>query len=99
MSTNKRINITKKKISDKIESKSGLSNLYINEIIDDFLEILKTLIKENHLNIKNFGTFKVRFKKERYGRNPKNKKIYKISARRSLSFTPSKKLNKEINKF
>ncbi len=97
MSNNKKDNFTKKNIAKKIELKTGLSNLYINEIIYDFIDILKNLAKEENLNIKNFGVFKVLNKSERFGRNPKNNKIYKIKARKSLSFIASKKLNKKMN--
>jgi len=97
MSENKKVNFTKKDISKKIELKIGLSNLYINEIIDDFINILKNLAKENQLNVKNFGVFRIINKNERLGRNPKNKKIYKIKARKSLSFIASKKLNRKMN--
>ena len=98
MTKNKKVNFTKKNISKKIEFKTGLSNLYINEIIDDFIDIIKNTTKQEKLNIKNFGVFKIIKKKERLGRNPKNKKIYKIAARKSLSFIISKKFNDEINK-
>ena len=97
MFENKKVNFTKKDISKKIELKTGLSNLYINEIIDDLINILKNLAKENQLNVKNFGVFRIINKNERLGRNPKNKKIYKIKARKSLSFIASKKLNKKMN--
>ncbi|MAV62005.1 MAG: integration host factor subunit alpha [Candidatus Pelagibacter sp.] len=97
MEKNKKINLTKKNISKKIVLKTGFSHLYVNEILDDFINLLKDLIKENHLTIKNFGTFKTINKAERTGRNPKNNKIYKISARKSLSFISSKSLSKKMN--
>tara|TARA_X000000368_G_C22960356_1_gene680692 strand:- start:910 stop:1212 length:303 start_codon:yes stop_codon:yes gene_type:complete len=98
MSKNKKVNLTKKNISKTIELKIGISNLYINEIIDDFINILKSLTQEKQLiNIKNFGVLKIIKKNERFGRNPKNNKIYKINARKSLSFIASKKLNKKMN--
>ena len=96
MSEIKKNNLTKKDISKKINLKSGLSNMYTNQITDDFIYILKNLIRNKEINIKNFGTFKIINKKERTGRNPKNKKIYKIKARKSLSFIISKNLNDKI---
>ena len=92
----KKINLTKKDISKKINLNTGLSSLLTNQITDDFIDILKNLIKNKEISIKNFGTFKIINKKERTGRNPKNKKIYKIKPRRSLSFIPSKKLSAKI---
>jgi integration host factor subunit alpha len=93
----KKQNLKKKKISEIIHLKIGLSAKRVNLIVDDFIEILKYLIKKKELNIKNFGTFRLINKKERIGRNPKNKKNYIIKARKSLSFRVSKKFNNKIN--
>ena len=98
MSKIKRLNLTKNHIVKEINLKIGLSNSYIDKVVDSLIEILKVSIKNKELNIKNFGTFKTINKNERLGRNPKNKKIYKIKARKSLSFIISKKFKDEINK-
>ena len=92
----KEISLTKKDISKKINLKTGLSNLYTKQITDDLISILKYLIKSRKISIKNFASFKIINKKARTGRNPKNRKIYKIDSRKSLSFIPSKKLNAKI---
>tara|TARA_B100001250_G_scaffold364225_1_gene344098 strand:- start:1112 stop:1411 length:300 start_codon:yes stop_codon:yes gene_type:complete len=96
MAKSKKDNLTKKDISKKINSKTGLPNSYSNKITDDFIDILKSLIKTKEINIKNFATFKTIYKNERLGRNPKNKKIYKIKARKTLSFIISKKLSDKM---
>ena len=80
------LNLTKKNISKNIHLKIGFSFNYTAELIDDFIDILKVSIKKEKLNIKNFGTFKLNEKKERLGRNPKNKETYIINKRKSLSF-------------
>tara|TARA_A100000164_G_C21607201_1_gene630377 strand:- start:95 stop:394 length:300 start_codon:yes stop_codon:yes gene_type:complete len=97
MSKINKSNLTKKDIAINISQKIGVSNLYSEKIINDFIKILKILIKKKRLNIKNFGTFKILIKKEREGRNPKNNVLFKIDARKSLSFLTSKQLNKKIN--
>ena len=91
-------NLTKQDISKEIHKKLGLSISYTSEIVEDIILILKDLIKLNKINIKNFGTFKILFKKERLGRSPKTKESYVISERKSLSFVASKKLIKDINR-
>ena len=93
----KKPNLTKKNISKVIHLKIGLSAKKVDLIVDDFIQILKYLIRNKELNIKNFGTFKIIYKNERVGRNPKNNKNYMIKARKSLSFRISKKLNNKIN--
>ena len=97
MSKNKSSSITKKDIINKIQKKTGFSHLYVSNITNDFIKILKILIKENNLNIKNFGNFKIISKKKRIGRNPKNNKNYLINSRKSLTFNVSKNLNLKIN--
>ena len=92
----KKKSLTKKDISKKINLKTGLSKLYAEQITDDFIYILKDLIKNKEISIKNFASFKTISKNERIGRNPKNKKIYNINARKSLSFIASKKLSVKI---
>jgi len=91
-----KISLTKKDISKEINLKTGLSNLYTKQITDDIISILKYLIKIKQINIKNFASFRIINKKARIGRNPKNKKIYNIDSRKSLSFKPSKKLSAKI---
>ena len=91
-------NINKKKISNQIFKKIGISNKYTDIITEDLIDILKILIKKRKINIKNFGTFKLLKKKPRFGRNPKNSKIYEIKARKALSFISSKKLSLLVNK-
>tara|TARA_A100000164_G_C21461143_1_gene564580 strand:+ start:101 stop:397 length:297 start_codon:yes stop_codon:yes gene_type:complete len=97
MREKKRINHTKKDISKNLSTKIGLSNSYSLLITDSLIQVLKELICTENLNIKNFGTFKVLFKKERLGRNPKDNTNYVISARKALSFIASKSINERIN--
>ena len=90
-------NLSKRDISKLISFKLGFSNTYIVEVINDLITSIKDQTKINGLNIKNFATFNIINKNQRIGRNPKNKKIYNIAARKSLSFVVSKKLNDKIN--
>ena len=96
MSEIRKKSLTKKDISKNINLKTGLPSSYSYKITDDFIDILKTLIKDKEINIKNFLTFKIINKRERLGRNPKNNKDYIIKARKSLSIVVSKHLNKKI---
>ena len=82
---------TKQNISKKINNILGFSNTYSLILTNDLIDILREMIKTKSLNIKNFGSFKILKKKERVGRNPKTGKNFIISARRSISFTQSKK--------
>ena len=71
----------------------------ISELIfEDFFEILlQNIIKYKKVKISNFGTFELRMKKQRVGRNPKTKEEKVISARNVILFKPSKDFKNYIN--
>ena len=85
-------NYTKNDLIKQISKKTGFSKSISKKLIDDFIEIIIQNIIENRLILKNLGSFKLLKKKERLGRNPKTKKEFIISSRKSLSFLASKKL-------
>ena len=90
-------NLTKEDICIFLSRNKGYSVQYSKRIINNLLEILINEIKENTFNLKNIGTFKILNKKERIGRNPRTKEIYKIKARKTLVFKPSTNLSQEIS--
>jgi|TARA_B110000196_G_C21054030_1_gene618868 integration host factor subunit alpha len=91
-------NITRDDIAEYINQEFGLTkkdcNDFVNEIIE---EIILGLQKNNIVKIHNFGTFKIKSKKSRLGRNPKTKEEVVISARKVVSFIPSKHILKKLN--
>jgi integration host factor subunit alpha len=91
-------NITREEISEFINNKFGLSKKDCADLVNDLIEdIIAGLIANNFVKIHNFGTFKIKKKNERIGRNPKTKEDVIISARNVISFIPSKKILKVIN--
>ena len=93
-----RLNLTKKEIINSIYMQLGLSKNILDLILDDILNIIvKNLKKNKKVKISNFGTFEVRYKNEREGRNPKTKEKKIIKARNVVLFKPSKDFKKFIN--
>ena len=93
-----RINLTKKELVNSIYMQIGYSKKISETLIEDFFEVIfNSLKKNNKVKIAKFGTFEVRFKKTRIGRNPKTKEQRVISARKVILFKPSKELKKKIN--
>ena len=92
-------NITRKDLYNKINQELGFSKNLSSTIIDDFFSLLTSeLLEKNKVKLSTFGTFQVVNKKERVGRNPKNKKKAIITARRIVKFKPSIVLKNKINK-
>ena len=82
---------------ESLSTKTGFSSNYSKKIINDLIEIVIKNIKTGNLNLKNIGSFKLINKKERIGRNPKTNEEFKITSRKSISFSPSKKISDKLN--
>ena len=93
-----RKNLTKKDLVNLIYMQIGFSKQISEILIDDFfLLIMENLIKNEKIKLSKFGTFSIRLKKMRIGRNPKTKEIKKISERKVVLFKPSKEFKQIIN--
>ena len=94
-----RVNLTKKDLVNSIYMQLGFSKKISENLIEDFFTIIFDNIKNNNkLKLSKFGTFSLRLKNERTGRNPKTKEEKKISARKVILFKPSKEFKDYINK-
>ena len=93
-----RINLTKKDLINQIYMQIGFSKQISESLIDDFLSLfVENLIKEKKIKLSKFGTFTIREKKERIGRNPKTKENKIIKARKVVLFKPSREFKEFVN--
>ena len=93
-----RINLTKKDLVNFVYMQLGFSKQISENLIEDFLAtIVFNIKKEKKLKLSKFGTFTIRQKKSRIGRNPKTKEIKVISSRDVVLFKPSKEFKEFIN--
>jgi integration host factor subunit alpha len=93
-----RINLTKKDLVNLVYMQLGFSKQISENLIEDFLSIIVSNIKqEKKLKLSKFGTFSIRQKKSRIGRNPKTKETKMISSRDVVLFKPSKEFKEFVN--
>ena len=93
-----RINLTKKDLVNSIYMQIGFSKQISENLIDEFFSlIISNLESEKKVKISKFGTFSIRLKKSRLGRNPKTKENKTISERNVVLFKPSKEFKNFIN--
>lgn len=91
--------VTRLDVAEAIYTEIGLSRKDSSDILDMVIdEIVKELSLGNDVKLSSFGTFSLRNKKERTGRNPKTGVEAVISSRRVISFKPSQTMRKQINK-
>jgi len=93
-----RTNLTKKDLVNQVYMQIGFSKKIAENLIEEFFSlIILNLKSEKKLKISKFGTFTVRLKKSREGRNPKTKESKIISERNVVLFKPSKEFKELIN--
>ena len=93
-----RINLTKKDLVNIVYMQIGFSKQISENLIEEFFSlIVHNLVQEKQIKISKFGTFSIRSKKSRIGRNPKTKEEKKISERNVVLFKPSKEFKEFIN--
>ncbi len=94
-----RINLTKKDLINSVYMRLGYSKKISELLLDDILSIIvKNLKKNKKVKISNFGTFSIRYKKSRIGRNPKTKEEKIIESRNVILFKPSNDFKEYINR-
>jgi integration host factor subunit alpha len=90
--------ITRADIAEVVYQQLGISYAESSDLVDATIEeIVSGLARGEEVKLSSFGTFSIRSKKPRMGRNPKTKKEIPISARRVVSFHASNLLAKKIN--
>tara|TARA_B100001121_G_C18305859_1_gene441904 strand:- start:291 stop:590 length:300 start_codon:yes stop_codon:yes gene_type:complete len=93
-----RVNLTKKDLVNLVYMQIGFSKQVSENLIEDFFfTIITQLKKEKKIKISKFGTFSLREKKQRVGRNPKTKEEKLITSRIVALFKPSKEFKEFIN--
>ena len=85
-------NVTRETIAKQISIEFGIAYSTAYKKIDKILEIWSKEMVRSDLSINNIGSFKIKKKNERIGRNPKKKEEYIIESRRVISFKKSTKL-------
>ncbi len=89
---------TRSTLSEAVFKNVGLSRNESATLVESvFNEILKSLICGDDVKISSFGTFVVRQKKERIGRNPKTGEEVPITARSVVTFRASNVLKSRVN--
>jgi len=90
--------LTRADITEAVYEEVGLSRHESAELVEVIMaEIANALVAGNNVKISSFGSFMLRDKAGRVGRNPKTGEEVPIAPRRVLTFRPSQVLKQMIN--
>ncbi len=89
--------MTKKDLIELVAKKANLTNKASRDSVQAFLNGIRDSLKRGEkVVITGFGTFSIRKRAQRPGRNPKTGEKITISARKAPGFTPGKTLKKAV---
>ena len=91
--------MTKADLVEMVASKTGLTRSDVAAVVDEFLEaVKKTLENGNNIEIRGFGTFKIKARKARKARNPRTGEEVPVPDRKVTVFKPSNEFKSLIIK-
>ena len=91
--------VTRADLAEAVYEAVGLSRTESAELVERFLAIISdALVEGENVKLSSFGSFQVRSKNQRIGRNPKTGEEVPILPRQVLVFKPSNVLKAKINK-
>src|ERR1017187_8530033 len=89
--------MTKQQLIEKVAAKTELGNSAVTVAVDSVLDPIAEALRSNErVDLRGFGSFVVKDKKERQGHNPRTGETITIAAKRGASFKPSKELTEKL---
>lgn len=91
--------MTKSEVAQKIMQKTGISRIQSIEALEIFIKCIKDALKEgDKVSLVGFGTFQVKNKNARKGRNPRSGEKIDIPKKNVPTFKPGKSFKDMVNK-
>ena len=89
--------MTKQQLIEKVAAQTGLKKSEAELAVDSVLAVIAEALQANErVDLRGFGSFVVKDRKERQGRNPRTGETITIAAKRDASFKPSKELTEKL---
>ena len=89
--------MTKQQLIEKVAAKTELGKAEVAVAVDSVLDLIAEALRSNErVDLRGFGSFVVKERKERQGRNPRTGETITIAAKRDASFKPGKELTEKL---
>ncbi|MEO8594868.1 MAG: HU family DNA-binding protein [Candidatus Solibacter sp.] len=89
--------MTKQQLIENVAAKTELGKADVEVVVDSVLAMIAEALQSNQrVDLRGFGSFVVKDKKERQGRNPRTGETITIAAKRDASFKPGKELTEKL---
>src|SRR5580700_6549019 len=89
--------MTKPQLIDVVSAKTGREKSEVDAVLEAVLGAIAEALQTNQrIDLRGFGSFVVKQKKERQGRNPRTGEAITIAAKRDAGFKAGKELNEKL---
>jgi DNA-binding protein HU-beta len=89
--------MTKQQMIEKVAAKTDLGEAEVSVAVDSVLHVIAEALRANErVDLRGFGSFMVKERKQRQGRNPRTGETITIAAKRDASFRPGKELTEKL---
>ncbi len=89
--------MTKQQLIEKVAAATELGKVEVTDAVDAVLDLITEPLRANErVDLRGFGSFAVKERKERQGRNPRTGETITIAAKRDASFKPGKELTEKL---
>jgi nucleoid DNA-binding protein len=89
--------MTKQQLIENVAAKTELRKAEVEVVVDSVLEVIAEMLRSNErVDLRGFGSFAVKDRKERQGRNPRTGETITIAAKRDASFKSGKELTEKL---
>src|SRR5262249_40861598 len=91
--------VTKKEIVKQISEDTGLTQMQAKKIVQmTFDAIIDTLVRQERIELRNFGVFEVKLRKARKARNPRTNEDVHVGPKNVVTFQPGKKMEESVRR-
>ncbi len=89
--------MTKQQLIESVSTKSGQGKTEVESVVEALIETIAEKLQGNErVDLRGFGSFIIKDKKARQGRNPRTGETITIAAKRDAAFKPGKELTERL---
>ncbi|HAH21528.1 MAG: hypothetical protein A2Y00_03350 [Omnitrophica WOR_2 bacterium GWF2_43_52] len=89
--------MTKKDIALKVTDATGIKQIIVKKVLQGIFDcIIESLIRDEKIELRNFGVFKLKTRRPRIGRNPRTGQTVPVPARKVVIFKPGLEMKQRI---
>lgn len=89
--------MTKKDIALKVADKTGIKQIIVKQVLQGIFDcVIESLIRDEKIELRNFGVFKIKTRRPRIGRNPRTGQTVPVPSRKVVVFKPGLEMKQKV---